>query len=274
MRRLGRLVAWLVGIAGLLALAVVALLYAFQDRMIFPAPAGPAPFASASTALETVETADGERLAALWRPPEPGEPTLVFLHGNGTAIATLGPVAEAWAAEGFGFLAAAWRGYPGSTGRSSERGILLDAEAAYDLAAARAEGPIVIYGQSLGSGAAVHVATVREPAALVLEAPYDSVLAVASARFRFVPVGALLRHPFRSDQRIGRVRAPILIVHGDADTIIPIAHGRALHALAPEGATFEALPGATHFNIGALAHGRVVRWVRATLGIPSRGNAG
>ena len=266
--------AWLVGIAALLALVLVGLLYAFQDRMIFPAPSGPAPFASASTSLETVETADGERLAALWHPPEPGEPTLVFLHGNGTAIATLGPVAEAWVAEGFGFLAPAWRGYPGSTGRSSESGILLDAEAAYDFAAARADGPIVVYGQSLGSGAGVHVAAAREPAALVLEAPYDSVLAVAGARFPIVPVGALLRHSFRSDQWIGRVQAPILIVHGDADAIIPIAHGRALHALAPEGAAFETVPGANHFNIGALAHDRVVEWVRDALAIPSRGDAG
>ena len=267
----------LVGIALVAFAALGALLFVSQDRMIFPAPAEPEPFASASTTLRTIETADGERLAALWHAPEPGEPTLVFLHGNGTAIATMGPVAEAWAAEGFGFLIAAWRGYPGSTGHPSETGILLDAEAAYDFAAAGTDGPIVAYGQSLGSGAAVHLATVRDAAALVLEAPYDSVLAVASSRFPFFPVGPLLRHPFRSDRRIAGVSAPILIVHGDADGIIPIAHGRALHALAPAGATFEAVPGATHFNIGALAHQRVVAFLRDVLGpraIPSRPEAG
>ena len=274
MRRATRVLFGLVAAAFLVAAALVALLYAFQNRMIFPAPSGPTPFASSSTVLETIGTADGERLAALWHPPEPGEPTLVFLHGNGTAIATLDPVAEAWAREGYGFLVPAWRGYPGSTGRPSEPGVLLDAEAAFDLAAKRADGPLVVYGQSLGSGAAVHVATVRKPDALVLEAPYDSVLAVASARFPIVPVGALLRHPFRSDQRIGDVAAPILIVHGDADGVIPIAHGRALHALAPGDARFETVAGATHFNIGPLAHDRVVRFLREVLAFPKRPASG
>ena len=242
-------------VVGVLALsaalyALVALgLWALQDGMIFPAPDGPAPAASGVLALETVETPDGERLAALWHPPEPGETTLLFLHGNGGAIAHLAATGERWAAEGFGFLVPAWRGYPGSTGAPSEGGILIDATAAYDFAAARTDGPIAVYGQSLGTGAAVHLATERDVAALVLEAPYDSVLAVASARFPFAPVGSLLRHPFRSDERIAKVSAPVLIGHGEADGIIPIAHGAALHGLAGEGARLLRFPEANHFDI-------------------------
>ena len=262
MRRAGRVAVWLLGIAAALAVLFVGALFALQDRMIFPAPRGPLPAASAGLALEAIETPDGERLAALWHAPEAGEPTVLFLHGNGTAIARLEPVAAAWASLAYGFLAPAWRGYPGSTGAPSEAGLLIDAEAAYDWVAVRTDGPIVVYGQSLGSGAAVHVAAERDPAALVLEAPYDSVLAVSSARFPFVPVGALLRHPFRSDRKIGRVRAPVLVVHGTADGVIPIAHGRALHALAPDGARFVEVPGATHFDIGARAFPDVVAFVR------------
>ena len=247
-------------IAGLFVV-VVAALWFFQDRMIFPAPRGPVPAATGDLALEMIETTDGERLSALWHAPEPGEPTILFLHGNGTAIAQLAPLGEAWASLGAGFLTPAWRGYPGSTGRPSEAGLLLDAEAAYDFVRARTDGPIVIYGQSLGSGVAVHLATVRDALALVLEAPYDSVLAVASGRFRFAPVGTLLRHTFRSDQRIGEVEAPILIVHGTADRVIPISHGRALLSLAPAGAEFHEVEGATHFDIGARAFKRVTEFV-------------
>lgn len=265
MRRVRRVALWMVGAAAALLIAFVAALALLQDAMIFPAPAGPLPVAGEGVALESIETADGERLAALWHAPEPGEATIMFLHGNGNAIAHMVPQARRWADLGMGFLAPAWRGYPGSTGRPSERGILLDAEAAYDWAAARTDGPLVVYGQSLGSGAAVHVAVERDVAALVLEAPYDSVLAVASARFPFAPVKALLRHPFRSDERIGRVAAPVLIVHGDADRVIPIAHGRALHALAPEGAGLHEIAGADHGTIGEAAFPRVVTFVREAI---------
>ena len=268
------MVVWLVALAGGLALALVALLYAFQDALIFPAPSGPPPRASEMAELTSMETADGERLAALWHAPEPGEPTLLFLHGNATALGNLVQLADQVARADFGFLAPAWRGYPGSTGRPTEKGIFLDAEAAYDFARARTSGPIAIYGQSLGSGAAVHLANVRDGAALVLEAPYDSVLAVASARFPVLPVGALLRHPFRSDLRIANVDEPILIVHGTADQVIPIHHGRALHERAQSGARFIEVPGASHFNIGALTLERSLAFIRDVTGVPNGASSG
>ena len=253
---------WLVAIPLALAVVLVGALWLLQDRMIFPAPGGPPPSPGDGLALERIETPDREELAALWHPPQPGEATVLFLHGNASTLERVKPIGAAWIAQGFGFLAPAWRGYPGSTGSPSEAGLLLDAEAAHDWAASLAGGPIVVYGQSLGSGPAVHVAAEREVAALVLEAPYDSVLAVSSARFPFVPVAPLLRHPFRSDERIGRVAEPILIVHGTADGVIPIAHGRALHALAPEGARFVEVDGATHFDIGARAFADALAFAR------------
>ena len=189
-------------LGGSLYLLLLGALFLLQDRMIFPASVGPEPWAGAGSEIVHLDTPDGERLVAHWHAPEPGEPTVLFLHGNGTAIAMMTPVVDELAKAGFGVLMPAWRGYPGSTGTPSERGVLIDAETAHDFAAARTDGPIAVYGQSLGSGAAVHVASVREVAAVVLEAPYDSVLAVARRRMGFAPVGMLLRHTFRSDQRI------------------------------------------------------------------------
>ena len=270
--RMGRLIVWLVGVAAAMAVIFIGGLYALQDKLIFPAPTGPLPAGDERVSLVAVETSDGERLAGLWHEPEAGEPTVVFLHGNGTAIANLLPLANAVADRGFGFLTVAWRGYPGSTGSPTEAGIFNDAEAAYDFANARTEGPIAIIGQSLGSGAAVHLANVRDAAALVLEAPYDSVLAVASARFPYLPMGALLRHPFRSDLRIANVDEPILIVHGTADTIIPIRHGRSLHERAPDGARFLEVPGATHFDINPRTLDTSLAFIREAVISNSRPN--
>ena len=256
-----RFVAIAVALLLVLVTILVGLLALFQERMIFPAPSGPVPTAVAELSLETIETPDGERLAALWHEAEDGEATVLFLHGNATAIAHLRQVASAWTDLGYGFLAPAWRGYPGSTGASSESGILTDSVAAHDWLVERTAGPIAVYGQSLGSGPAVHLAAERDPVALILEAPYDSVLAVASARFPFLPVEALLRHSFRSDLKIASVDAPVLIVHGTADGVIPSLHGRALHASAPEGTRMHEVEGATHFNIGALAWSRITAFV-------------
>ena len=243
------MIALLVGTAAAMALVFIGGLYAMQDKLIFPAPTGPLPAGDERVSLVEADTSDGERLAGLWHEPEADEPTVIFLHGNATAIANLLPLANAVADRGFGFLTIAWRGYPGSTGSPTEAGIFADAEAAYDFARARTNGPIAVIGQSLGSGAAVHVTNVRDAAALVLEAPYDSILAVASARFPYLPMGALLRHPFRSDLRIANVDEPILIVHGTADNVIPISHGRSLYERAPEGTRFIGVPGGTHFDI-------------------------
>jgi hypothetical protein len=93
---------------------------------------------------------------------------------------------------------------------------------------------LVLYGESLGTGPAVRLAA-REPvAALVLEAPFLSVLAVAQGQYPFVPVAPLLKHPFRSDLWIGSVSAPVLILHGGRDGVVPVGQGEALYALARE----------------------------------------
>ena len=271
MKRIKRMI---LGLAVLLVAAFVLIcgaLYAMQDRMIFPAPSGPNPTALVNADLQEIVTPDGERLAALWHAAEPGEGTVIFLHGNGTAIANLEPMIDALADRGFGVLVAAWRGYPGSTGRSSEQGIFIDAIAIHDFARARTDGPLAVVGESLGSGAAVHLAIEREADALVLVSPYDSVRAVASARFPFLPVGTLLRHPFRSDERIADVDEPILIVHGTADQVIPINHGRALHARAPAGAEFVEVPGATHFDILDYTFGGIAVWLAERFAAVSNG---
>jgi fermentation-respiration switch protein FrsA (DUF1100 family) len=182
----------------------------------------------------TVETADGERLYGLWKPPQAGRPVIVSFHGNASSPRWAAErfTSAPWAAHGWGVLAIAYRGYPGSTGSPSEIGILVDGEAA--LAYVQNEAPgaaILVHGHSLGTGVAIAMAATHPVLGAYLEAPYASLLSLAKRQFRYLP-GFLMRDPMRSDVRIRGVKAPIIAIHGTYDPVIPIASARELMALA------------------------------------------
>lgn len=250
MRLLLKLIKSAFAVSLVLYLAAVGYLYFAQDGMIFPAPAAQKRSIEGTDFLETkIPTPDGEILYALEHKAEPGEATIILFHGNGGTASSYLDKGAAWINAGFGALLVEYRGYPKSTGAASEAGLYIDAIAAYDYVANRGAEDIAIYGHSLGTGVATNLATQKEIFALVLEAPFDSLMAVASARYPFVPVSTLLRHKFRSDQIIQNVSAPILILHGDKDRTVPISHGRKLLSLAPEATEFIELKGAGHGNL-------------------------
>lgn len=240
-----------------LAIAVwactAALALAGQRYLVFPAylVRVPADWSWNGVERVAVATADGETLKGYWRPPAPGAPVVVSFHGN---AAYPEPHAERfaappWSTAGWGMLAVAYRGYPGSTGSPSEAGLLADGEAALAFVEARAPGAgLLLHGHSLGSGVAVALAARHPAKGLYLEAPYSSVLAVARHRAPLLPT-ALLRDTFRSDERIGAVRARTVLVHGDADPVIPDRFGRELAGAARPGvASFLSVRG-DHFSI-------------------------
>jgi hypothetical protein len=198
-----------------------------------------------------IETADGERIVAWWRPPPTqGAPVFLFFDGNGGRP-------EIWegrwrriAEGGAGFLAVYYRGYSGSSGTPSEQGLRLDARAGYDWLLAHGQTPekIIIHGFSLGSGVAVRLASERPARALILEAPFTGIDDVAAEQYspwaRWV-----IQDSFRSCDVIGAVRMPILIVHGDGDSVVPYAQGERLFALAPEPKTFVRMVGSDHATL-------------------------
>jgi fermentation-respiration switch protein FrsA (DUF1100 family) len=176
-------------------------------------------------------------------------------------------------ASGWGFLAISYRGYGGSTGSPTQKGLLHDAEAAY--AAARAkeyEGRrIVLMGESLGTGVATDMAAAHEAAALVLDSPYFSALEIAAAHFSFFPVRWLMHDQFRSDLAIGKIGVPLLIVHGEDDDIVPISSARRLFELANEPKTFIAVPGGAHLVLGRQdVFWRVREWIDENAGAVGR----
>jgi hypothetical protein len=248
---------WLVA----LYVAAVAAMYAFQRSLLFPAPQTSriAPAAAGFPQAEEVlvRTQDEEQVILWHVPPTPGRPVVLFLHGNGDVLARLAPLFRAMTSDGAGLIALSFRGYGGSSGTPSEEGLLADGEAAFAFAAARySSASIVIWGFSLGTGVAVPLATAHPIGGLVLEAPFTSAVDVAAGAYPIFPVRLLMRDRFHSDRRIGALKAPLLIVHGDNDTVVPIALGRRLFELAPEPKRFVAIAGGSHVDLherGALA---------------------
>jgi len=153
-------------------------------------------------------------------------------------------------ADGTGLLALSYRGYGGSSGSPTETGLITDAEAAYRFAADKYDaGRLALWGESLGSGVAVALAAARPVAAVILESPFTSAADVGAGHYPFLPVRWLIKDPFYSDRRIGDVRAPVLVLHGVRDTIVPIALGERLFALVSGPKQFIRFPDAAHNDL-------------------------
>jgi len=234
---------WLLIIAALGYAAGLAAMFFLQRAILFPIPSTEriAPAAAGFPQVEehVLTTADGEKIIVWHIPAKPGRPVILYFHGNGDYLAGFFPRFRDFIADGIGIVAPAYRGYSGSSGKPSEQGILLDAEAAWRFATARYAGDkIVAWGFSLGSGAAVALAAEHPVGRLILEAPYSSIADVAASAFPIFPVRWLMKDPFRSDLRIARVKVPLLFMHGARDATIPTAFGERLFALASEPKQF------------------------------------
>jgi len=227
-------------------------MYVSQRALLYPGATGGNAGRSDWGLAVTIETPDGERLHALHQPAPTAGPTVLFFHGNADRIAHYGFLAEALSARGIGLLAVSYRGYPGSTGRPSEDGLLTDGLAAFDWLTARTDGAIALLGQSLGSGVAVHVAAERPASALMLVSAFDSILAVASRAYFFLPLAPLIKDSFRSDLRIARANLPKLFVHGRRDSVIALSHGEALFGVALEPKRLVVLDNFGHNDIWTL----------------------
>lgn len=197
-----------------------------------------------------LDTADGEKVVLWYAPPKQDFPLVLYFHGNAGALRHRAERFRALMGEGLGLVALSYRGYGGSSGSPTEAGLIIDAQVAYEFAAARiAPERIAAIGESLGTGVAVALAATRPVARLVLEAPFASAVEIAARAYWYLPVRLLMKDTFRSDQRIGKVHAPLLVVHGARDQVVPIASGERLFALANEPKRFERLPEAGHNDL-------------------------
>jgi fermentation-respiration switch protein FrsA (DUF1100 family) len=201
--------------------------------MYLPETVRTAPAAAGLPQAEEVTLdSDGEKII-VWHVPSRGDkPVVLYFHGNGGSLRLRVDRFRKLAADGIGLVALSYRGYGGSTGQPTEAGLINDARAAYAFAATRYPAPrIALWGESLGSGVAVALAAEKPVSRVILESPFTSTVDIAAAQYWFLPVRLLMKDQFRSDLRIARVTAPVLIMHGEADDIIPISYGQRLFGL-------------------------------------------
>lgn len=276
-RILRMLLVAILGLAITAYLGMVGVLYAYQRDLEYPvhgdgAAATPADLPGFTITDERIRTPDGETLQAWYAPAALGKPTILFLHGNAGTL-----IEEKWRYqrmrnEGVGYLALSYRGYGLSTGSPSEDGLLIDGLAAYDWLRAHgvAANDIIIHGHSLGTGVGTYVASKRPARALILEAPFTAAVDVAADLYWFMPVSWLMRDQFLSRERIKDVHMPVLIAHGDADTVIPFAEGARLYELANAPKAFVRMHGSDH---STLTRDGVYACYWRFLGLPYDANA-
>jgi uncharacterized protein len=255
---------WLLIVVSVAYVCGLAVLFFVQRSFLFPIPTvvrtSPQRAGFPEAEEHVLATADGEKVIVWHVPAKPGHPVILYFHGNGDFLAGFFARFRDLIADGTGVVALSYRGYAGSSGQPSERGLLEDADAAYAFTAARyGADKIVVWGFSLGTGVAVALAAKQPVGKVILEAPFTSIADVAALRFPIAPVRWLIRDPFRSDARIGRVTARLLIMHGEQDPAIPIRFGERLFTLAHEPKQFVRFPAGGHNdldNYGAIETAR------------------
>jgi fermentation-respiration switch protein FrsA (DUF1100 family) len=209
-----------------------------------------------------IEAADGTQLNAWWFPKAEAHFATLFLHGNAGNVTHRLDHAQAILDAGSAFLVVDYRGYGKSYGQPSERGFYEDGHAAYDDVVRLGYTPdrIIVQGESLGTAVAVDLATRRECAGVILESPLMSAGQVAGTVLPLL--GPLLVRGYDTHSKISRVRVPLLVIHGDADEIVPFSQGQSVFQVANEPKEFWAVSGAHHNDLLEVAGAAYVMHLR------------
>jgi fermentation-respiration switch protein FrsA (DUF1100 family) len=244
------LLPWLIGVYIFICVGAY-----FGNRlfMYFPDPSRFTPSELGLDGVEEVElkTGDGETLICWYAQAKPGKPTILYFHGNAANAANRAPKYDKMREQGAGVFYMNNRGYGGSTGSPTEAHNVADAVTAYDHL--RSFGipasDIVLYGESLGSGQATQLAAKREVKAVVLEAPLTSTVHVGRRTWFFLPLGLLMTDKFANIEHVKNVHAPLLVLHGERDGVIPVQMGKDVFAAANEPKKLELFPEAEHSDL-------------------------
>ncbi len=207
-----------------------------------------------------IDTPDGQHLIAWWNKAHPGMPTLLYFHGNAGSLAARSERIARYKGRGIGVYMMTYRSYGGSTGTPSERSNVADAKIAYDRLAAEgvAAADIIVYGELLGTGIAVQVAAAKPVSGVVLDAPYTSLVDVAEEHYPRLPARTFMTDRYDTLKHLPRLVAPLLIVHGSEDRIVPVRMGKAVYAHAPGPKEIAVLPGAGHSDHASFGSSEVI----------------
>lgn len=230
--------------------ALMGLTRATYRTVLYPAPRRGLDDAPEGAELRRYPTPDGNEVQLVVYPGR-GEALVVYFHGNGESIADSVGLARELQRRGLGFAAVEYRGYGRSPAEGpTEEGLYADAEGALQglLADGQRAETLTLWGNSLGSGVAVEMASRGHGARLILQAPYTSIPDVAARITPFLPTRLLIGDRFDSFAKAPSVTVPTLVIHGDDDRVVPYDMGVAM-AEAIEGATLMTVEGGGHNDV-------------------------
>ena len=229
---------------------IVGLAFAFQDQLLFqPSSRLLATPDDAGMSYETVhlDTKDGETLHGWWIPaPDVSRGTLLFFHGNAGNISGRLESVQQFHQLGLNVLIVDYRGYGQSTGSPSEEGIYRDAAACWRyLTGTQGVAPqkIIVFGRSMGGGAATWLAAKEKPGAVILESVFTNVPDIGAHHYPFLPVRALAANQFDNKSRVDEIEAPTLLIHSRGDRIVPFTLGQQVYEAAAEPKQFLEIEG-------------------------------
>ncbi|NQU15478.1 MAG: alpha/beta hydrolase [Desulfobacteraceae bacterium] len=216
-----------------------------------------------------IDSGDGKRLHGWFFPQKADSPVILFFHGNAGNIShrlhNIGLLLE----KGLQVFIFDYRGYGKSGGRPSEKGIYMDGLAAYDYLVEKEHFPpdkIILFGRSLGAAVAIEVALSRDVKGIIIESGFTSTKGMARSMILFNAFSYFLPANYNNLEKIGRIRVPKLIIHGDEDHLVPFAMGEKLFSASKEPKYFYALRGAGHNDTyvvgGAEYLSRIANFVR------------
>lgn len=255
---------------------VVAAIFVIQRKiMYFPDPhVLPIP---ADAQKIRVTTQDHLALTGWYFENDKKKPTIIYFHGNAGNFSHRTPKIRHYTQAGYNVLLTEYRGYGGNSGKPNEEGLYADARAYITWLKNEksvSDDKIILYGESLGTGIAVQMATEFPVAALVLETPYNSMVFTASEHYPFLPVSFLLLDRYESNRKIVSLRnIPTLFLHGHKDTTISFTCARKLYELAPEPKKFMEFPEGNHNNLYALGAGQHILDFIAGLNLENKDNS-
>jgi len=229
-----------------------AMIYLMQRSMIyFPARTEPERDTYYASDMEKIrlQTKDGLSLFAWYKPAKEGHSTVVYFHGNAGHIGYRMPLARQWIKSGYGIILLEYRGYAGNPGKPSEKGLYIDGAAALDFLLKKGikSQQIILYGESIGSAVATQLAQKYLFCAVILQSPMLSLVKTAKFHYPW-----LLIEPwdkFDSLERIAEIKAPLLILHGKEDNIVPYSQGSFLYTKANEPKKLVSFEGRGHNDL-------------------------
>ena len=162
--------------------------------------------------------------------------TLIFFHGNAGSLENRIHKLNHFKEMKINFLIIAWRGFSGNDGKPTEQGLYLDGSSAIDWLKKKGidEKSLILYGESLGTGVATHLAQKKSYAGVILETPFTSMIDAAKTFYPYIPVNLLLKDKFENYKKIKNINLPILVMHGEVDQIVPFSMGKKIYDIANE----------------------------------------